>query len=83
MDYRRLAKNIPAKYKFWISSCSYINHKFAGLVLPDLPCESELYRAGLTEEVWAEMKLKGLNCEERQAEVYRRIYYGGVAHPLR
>lgn len=60
-----------------------VRNHLQGLVLPDLPCESELYRAGLTEEVWAEMKLKGLNCEVRQAEVYRRIYYGGVAHPLR
>ena len=54
-----------------------------GLVLPDIPTESDAYREGLTEQVWTELKSEGLDCVKRQAEVYRRIYYGGVEHQLR
>ena len=64
-------------------TCINCHKSVAGLVLPGLPSESDDDRDGLTEQVWVELKSLGLQSEERQAEVYRRIYYGGVEHQLR
>jgi len=70
----------------WLGHCRHaktVRNHLQGLVLPDHLSESEVYREGLTEQAWAELKSKGLSCVERQSEVYRRIYYGGVDHALR
>jgi len=70
----------------WLGHCRHaktVRNHLQGLVLPDIPTESDAYREGLTEQVWTELKSEGLDCVKRQAEVYRRIYYGGVEHQLR
>jgi len=70
----------------WLGHCRHaktVRNHLQGLVLPDLPPATQLCREGLTEEVWLEMKSKGLGCAEVQADIYRRIYYGGIEHALR
>lgn len=54
------------------------------MVLLNTPDETELFKEGLTFEVWTDCKKRGkLTLKDTQRDILARIYFGGIEHSLR
>ena len=54
------------------------------MVLLNTPDETELFKEGLTLEVWTDYKKIGkLASKDTQRDILARIYFGGIQHSLR
>ena len=54
------------------------------MVLLNTPDETELFKEGLTLEVWTDYKKLGkLALKDTQRDILARIYFGGIQHSLR
>ena len=51
---------------------------------PEIPDETELFKEGLTLEVWTDYKKVGkLASKDTQRDILARIYFGGIQNSLR